>query len=49
MERKMLGALIIGDEITRGKRQDKHFPKLIEILRARGMRLDCAHYLGDAP
>ena len=49
MERKMLGALIIGDEITRGKRQDKHFPKLIEILRARGMRLDWAQYLGDAP
>ena len=46
---KMLGALIIGDEITRGRRQDKHFGKLIEILRARGMRLDWAQYLGDDP
>lgn len=46
---KMLGALIIGDEITRGRRQDKHFSKLIEILRARGMRLDWAQYLGDDP
>src|SRR5690242_16034862 len=44
----MIGALIIGDEITRGKRQDKHFAKLIEILRARGMRLDWAQYLGDS-
>ena len=43
----MIGALIIGDEITRGKRQDKHFPKLVELLRARGMRLDWAQYLGD--
>ncbi len=49
MERRRLGALIIGDEITRGKRQDKHFAKLIEILRARGMRLDWAQYLGDDP
>lgn len=45
----MIGAIIIGDEITRGKRQDKHFAKLIEILRARGMRLDWAQYLGDDP
>ena len=45
----MIGALIIGDEITRGKRQDKHFTKLIELLRARGMRLDWAQYIGDSP
>jgi molybdopterin-biosynthesis enzyme MoeA-like protein len=43
----MIGALIIGDEITRGKRQDKHFAKLVELLRERGMRLDWAQYLGD--
>ena len=35
-----IGAIIIGDEITRGKREDKHFPKLIEILKARGLVLD---------
>ena len=45
----MIGALIIGDEITRGRRQDKHFGKLVEILRARGMRLDWAQILGDNP
>ena len=43
------GAIIIGDEIIRGKREDKHFAKLIEILRARGMRLDWCNYLGDRP
>jgi molybdopterin-biosynthesis enzyme MoeA-like protein len=43
------GAIIIGDEIIRGKREDKHFAKLIEILRVRGMRLDWCQYLGDRP
>ena len=44
-----IGAIIIGDEILRGKREDKHLRKLIEILGARGMRLDWAEYLGDDP
>lgn len=43
------GAIIIGDEILRGKRQDKHFAKLIELLAARGLKLDWAEYLGDDP
>jgi molybdopterin-biosynthesis enzyme MoeA-like protein len=43
------GAIIIGDEILRGKRQDKHFAKIIEILAARGLKLDWAEYLGDNP
>jgi molybdopterin-biosynthesis enzyme MoeA-like protein len=42
-----IGALIIGDEIMRGKRQDQHFRKLVELLGARGMRLGWAQYLGD--
>ena len=41
------GAIIIGDEILRGKRQDKHFSRLIEILGARGLTLAWAEYLGD--
>ncbi|MHB1358827.1 MAG: competence/damage-inducible protein A [Rhodocyclaceae bacterium] len=43
------GAIIIGDEIMRGKRQDKHFARLIEIFAApeRGLRLSWAQYLGD--
>lgn len=42
-----IGAIIIGDEILSGKRQDKHFAKVIELLSARGMALDWAQYLGD--
>lgn len=41
------GAIIIGDEIMRGKRQDKHLAKLIEIFAARGLHLSWAEYLGD--
>ena len=44
-----IGAIIIGDEILRGKREDKHFAKLVEILAARGLKLDWAEYLGDDP
>lgn len=41
------GAIIIGDEIMRGKRQDKHLARLIEMLGARGLHLSWAQYLGD--
>ena len=44
-----IAALIIGDEILSGKRQDKHLSKAIEILKARGLALAHAHYLGDEP
>ena len=43
------GAIIIGDEILSGKRQDKHLPKVIESLGARGLELAWCHYLGDDP
>lgn len=43
------GAIIIGDEIMRGKREDKHFAKLVGLLGARGLRLAWARYLGDDP
>jgi molybdopterin-biosynthesis enzyme MoeA-like protein len=43
----LFGALIIGDEILSGKRQDKHLAKVIELLGARGLPLTWAHYLGD--
>jgi molybdopterin-biosynthesis enzyme MoeA-like protein len=43
----VFGAVIIGDEILSGKRQDKHLTKAIELLRARGLALSWAHYLGD--
>jgi molybdopterin-biosynthesis enzyme MoeA-like protein len=44
-----IGALIIGDEILSGKRQDKHLATLIEALKKRGLSLSYAHYLADEP
>ncbi len=44
-----IGLLIIGDEILSGKRQDRHFPKAIEIVRARGLSLSWSMYLPDDP
>lgn len=44
---KQFGALIIGDEIMRGSRQDRHFPRVVEILATRGLHLDWVMYLGD--
>ncbi len=41
------GLLIIGDEILSGKRADKHLPKVIELLGARGLALSWARYVGD--
>jgi molybdopterin-biosynthesis enzyme MoeA-like protein len=45
----LFGALIIGDELLVGKRQDKHLGFLIGALAKRGLRLGWAHYLGDDP
>ncbi|MBX3657770.1 MAG: competence/damage-inducible protein A [Ramlibacter sp.] len=44
-----VGLVIVGDEILSGKRADKHMPKVIELLAARGLSLDWAEYVGDAP
>jgi len=43
------GLIIIGDEILSGKRADKHLPKVIELLSARGLALSWARYVGDDP
>ena len=43
------GLIIIGDEILSGKRADKHLPKVIELLSARGLALAWARYVGDDP
>ncbi|HEY9446082.1 MAG TPA: molybdopterin-binding protein, partial [Burkholderiales bacterium] len=45
----LFGALIIGDEILSGKRQDKHMARLIAALKARGLQLAWCEYLGDDP
>ena len=43
------GLIIVGDEILSGKRADKHMPKVIELLAARGLSLAYADYVGDSP
>ncbi len=43
------GALIIGDEILVGKRQDKHLSFIIQALAQRGLRLAWCEYHGDDP
>ena len=47
--RPEIGLIIVGDEILSGKRADKHLPKTIELLAARGLSLDWADYVGDSP
>ena len=47
--KRAIGMLIVGDEILSGKRLDKHMPKVIELLAARGLSLDWAEYVGDEP
>jgi molybdopterin-biosynthesis enzyme MoeA-like protein len=44
-----IGLIIVGDEILSGKRADKHMPKVIELLAARGLQLAWAEYVGDSP
>ena len=44
-----VGLIIIGDEILSGKRADKHLPKVIELLKSRGLSLAYADYVGDDP
>ncbi|MCU0941080.1 MAG: molybdopterin-binding protein [Hydrogenophaga sp.] len=41
------GLIIVGDEILSGKRQDKHLPKVAELLAARGLGLAWARVVGD--
>lgn len=43
------GLIVVGDEILSGKRLDKHMPKVIELLAARGLSLAWAEYVGDVP
>ena len=46
---KTFGIYIIGDEILSGKREDKHLTQAIAILKAHGLQLGWAEYLGDEP
>lgn len=44
---RVFGVVVIGDEILSGKRQDRHFAKVAELMAARGLRLSWVEYLGD--
>jgi len=48
-DNQSIGIYIIGDEILSGKRQDAHLSFVIQALKARGLQLAWAHYLGDTP
>ena len=41
------GLIVVGDEILSGKRADKHFAKVVELLAVRGLALAYAEYVGD--
>ncbi len=41
------GLIIVGDELLSGRRQDRHFARVREILAARGLALAWVLYLGD--
>ncbi len=41
------GLILVGDELLSGRRTDKHVPKTIELLEARGLSLSYVHMVGD--
>ncbi len=47
--RMNIGALIIGDELLSGKRQDRHFKHLQSVLAKRGLELSWTIIVGDDP
>ncbi len=46
---RRFGLIVIGDEILSGRRSDKHFSKIIELLTERGLHLSWARYVADDP
>lgn len=44
---RRFGLVIVGDEILSGRRQDKHFSKVVSLLSARGLQLSWAQVLPD--
>jgi molybdopterin-biosynthesis enzyme MoeA-like protein len=47
IQKSRFGLIVIGDEILSGRRQDKHFPKVVELLGARGLQLSWVEILSD--
>ncbi len=42
-----IGLIIVGDEILTGRRQDKHLPKVVEMLSQRGLVLSWSRVVSD--
>ena len=42
-----VGLMVVGDEILSGKRQDKHFSRVVSLLAERGIELSWAHFVRD--
>lgn len=42
-----VGIILIGDELLEGSRQDKHLPKVIEMLKKHGLPLAWVRMVGD--
>lgn len=49
MSQPRIRLIIIGDEILSGRREDKHFTRLVELLKARGLLLHSAQIISDDP
>lgn len=47
MPATLINAVIIGDEILSGKRQDRHFAFIVDLLARYRLRLASASFLGD--
>ena len=49
MSDNQIDVLIIGDEILSGKREDKHFKKMLEIAKKYNYQISSSTYLTDSP
>lgn len=44
-----IGLILVGDEILSGRRVDKHMPRVVEMLKSRGLCLSWVNIVGDEP
>ena len=49
MQKNKIQAIIIGDEILSGKREDKHFKKILELCKCYHYELNQVIYVSDEP
>lgn len=49
MQKPDIRLIIIGDEILSGRREDKHFSRVVALLKERGLKLKSAQIISDHP